>query len=74
MLNGRISTQDEEDVEDELAAMEARINAEKEAQKPAAERHNLPVAPDTELTTPEGQTEPQPERAKEPERRQMLAA
>lgn len=71
MLNGRISTQDEEDVEEELAAMEAKINAEKEGQKAPAD---LPVAPDTELTAPEREQEPEPERTKVPERRQMLAA
>lgn len=74
-LNGRMSTQDEEDVEDELAAMEASLNEDKEAERAAAQRQNLPVAPDTELTSPEQEpTEAEPARAKVAERRQMLAA
>ncbi|KAH7366829.1 Snf7 family [Plectosphaerella cucumerina] len=74
-LNGRMSTQDEEEVEDELAAMEARLNEDKEAERAAAQRQDLPVAPDTELTTPEREpTETEPTPARVAERRQMLAA
>ncbi|KAH6688318.1 Snf7 family [Plectosphaerella plurivora] len=74
-LNGRMSTQDEEDVEDELAAMEASLNEGKEAERAVAQRQDLPVAPNTELTSPEQEpTEAEPSRAKVAERRQMLAA
>lgn len=70
-----MSTQDEEDVEDELAAMEASLNEGKEAERAAAQRQDLPVAPNTELTSPEQEpTEAEPSRAKVAERRQMLAA
>lgn len=70
-----MSTQDEEEVEDELAAMEARLNEEKEAHRAAVQRQDLPVAPNTELTTPEREPdEAEPARAKVAEKRQMLAA
>ncbi|KAI0837314.1 charged multivesicular body protein 6 [Hypoxylon sp. FL0890] len=73
MLGGRITNQDEDEVEDELAALELEING------PAP----LPNVPDTKLpkaaaveqqatTSQEEEEEPEPER--EPERRAMLAA
>ncbi|KAI1105064.1 charged multivesicular body protein 6 [Jackrogersella minutella] len=62
MLGGRISNQDEDEVEDELAALELEVNG------PAP----LPNVPDTKLPQAEvpEQQEPQPE----PERRAMLAS
>ncbi|OTB05322.1 hypothetical protein M426DRAFT_319872 [Hypoxylon sp. CI-4A] len=72
MLGGRISNQDEDEVEDELAALELEVNG------PAP----LPNVPDTKLppakvseeeqTTPQEQEEEEPE--PEPERRAMLAS
>jgi len=62
MLGGRISNADEEEVEEELAALEAEV-----AGVP------LPDAPDTEL--PERRVElAGPSKSKQAERRQMLAA
>ncbi|KAI8965023.1 charged multivesicular body protein 6 [Daldinia sp. FL1419] len=67
MLGGRITNQDEDEVEDELAALEQEING------PA----KLPNVPDTKLPQP-GVKEPQHatprEEEPEPERRAMLAA
>ncbi|KAI1151744.1 charged multivesicular body protein 6 [Nemania diffusa] len=67
MLGGRITNQDEDEVEDELAALEREING------PGP----LPVAPRTELQT-KPQTEPQEQLSKEeerrPERQAMLAS
>ncbi|CRK14915.1 hypothetical protein BN1723_002084 [Verticillium longisporum] len=77
LLNGRISNSEEEEVEDELAEMEARLHAGKEAaQGVPPQRHDLPVAPDTELTRPttEEEEEEQPQRVRQAERRQMVPA
>ncbi|KAK1998566.1 Snf7 family protein [Colletotrichum falcatum] len=52
MLGGRISVQDEEEVEDELAALEASVAAEDAARNPPRQ-HKLPTVPDTELRVPE---------------------
>ncbi|KAI1781027.1 charged multivesicular body protein 6 [Hypoxylon cercidicola] len=66
MLGGRITNQDEDEVEDELAALELEVNG------PAP----LPNVPDTKL--PEVEERPQQaeehEPEPEPERRAMLAA
>lgn len=43
MLAGQISNQDEDEVEDELAALEAEVNAGVKVQEP------LPSVPDTKL-------------------------
>jgi charged multivesicular body protein 6 len=67
MLSGRISLQDEEEVEDELAALEAEVTGVK----------ILPSAPKTQLQqdeAAESERRPEPERAKEPERQAMLAS
>lgn len=68
MLGGKISNQDEEEVEDELLALEAELKK----QEP------LPEVPTNELPAPQKTTpEPQPvdeARQKEPERQAMLAA
>ncbi|KAG7108904.1 Charged multivesicular body protein 6-A like [Verticillium longisporum] len=77
LLNGRISNSEEEEVEDELAEMEARLNAGKEAaQGVPPQRHDLPVAPDTELTRPttEEEDEERPQTVRQAERRQMVPA
>lgn len=67
MLGGKISNQDEDEVEDELAALEAEM-APREPVQP------LPNAPDTELPTQENPPERQPARTKQPERQAMLAS
>lgn len=62
MLGGRISNHDEEEVEDELAALEAEM---------AGEELELPSVPITQRPVAE---QPEPVRAKNPERQAMLAA
>jgi charged multivesicular body protein 6 len=67
MLGGRISNQDEDEVENELAELEREING------PGP----LPAVPDTELRTePQTKVQKQPDRQQErrPERQKMLAA
>ena len=68
MLGGRISNADEEEVEDELAALEAEV----------ARTAPLPNVPDTDLPTLQRvQEDPETavsKKAQEAERRQMLAA
>ncbi|KAL2753717.1 hypothetical protein ACRALDRAFT_1057950 [Sodiomyces alcalophilus JCM 7366] len=74
LLHGRISVQEEEEVEDELAAMASRIAEENAAAaEPQPQREpELPIVPDAEPGTAE---EPGPEHVDaQPERRQMLAA
>ncbi|KAH8899538.1 SNF7 family protein [Thozetella sp. PMI_491] len=67
MLGGRISNQDEDEVEEELAALEAELSGP----KPVA----LPAAPNTIPQRVEVEEEPQaePARIKQPERQAMLA-
>ncbi|KAF3071076.1 Charged multivesicular body protein 6 [Daldinia childiae] len=68
MLGGRITNQDEDEVEDELAALELEVNG------PA----KLPNVPDTKIPPPQIKDampqEPEPEPEPESERRAMLAA
>jgi len=64
MLGGRISNADEDEVEDELAALEAEMSA------PA----QLPSVPDSQLPAQRVEKESEPTRDKQAERRQMLAA
>lgn len=52
MLGGKISNQDEDEVEDELAALEAEL----------APPLKLPSAPDTQLPIKRGEQVKQPER------------
>ena len=70
MLAGQISNQDEEEVEDELAALEAEVNGRTKVQQP------LPSVPDTQL--PERRVgEETPEREEERpqgERREAMLA
>lgn len=63
MLGGKISNQDEDEVEEELAAMEAELG----------ERAPLPNVPDTELPIV---PDPQPAKVKQkqPEQQAMLAS
>ncbi|KEZ46120.1 hypothetical protein SAPIO_CDS0979 [Scedosporium apiospermum] len=66
MLGGKITAQDEEEVEDELAALEAEV---------AGKTAVLPNVPDSRLPVherPEGVSEAEP--AKQPERTAMLAS
>ncbi|KAK2061610.1 Snf7 family protein [Colletotrichum caudatum] len=75
MLGGRISVQDEEEVEDELAALEASVAAEDAARNPAR-RDKLPAVPNTELPVP-GPAEEEEEPAAQqrvPMRQPMLAS
>ncbi|KAK1639512.1 Snf7 family protein [Colletotrichum phormii] len=73
MLGGRISVQDEEEVEDELAALEASVAGEDAIRNPP-KQHKLPTVPDTELPVPQGEEEEpeaqQPIRTRQP----MLAS
>lgn len=66
MLGGKISNQDEDEVEDELAAMEAEL-------RPTAP---LPNVPDTAPSAHKIAPDPQPARVeqKQPERQAMLAS
>lgn len=66
MLGGKISNQDEDEVEEELAAMEAELG----------ERATLPNVPDTELPAHKIVPDPQPAKVKQkqPERQAMLAS
>lgn len=66
MLGGKISNQDEDEVEEELAAMEAELG----------ERAPLPNVPDTELPAHKIVPDPQPARVKQkqPEQQAMLAS
>ncbi|PNY29253.1 SNF7 family protein [Tolypocladium capitatum] len=65
MLGGRISNQDEEEVEDELDALQAEL---------AGEGHELPSVPNARLPESERQAEQQPARTRQTERQAMLAA
>lgn len=66
MLGGRISAQDEEDVEDELANLEAEVNGQQTKQ-------DLPSVPIAQIPVGQQPTEQEPEaeRRKQPA---MLAA
>ncbi len=73
MLGGRISNQDEEEVEDELAALEAELAGKSQVQV----QQPLPNVPDTELQSQIGvETPPDrlPERARQVEQRQAMLA
>ncbi|KAK1728088.1 hypothetical protein CaCOL14_000612 [Colletotrichum acutatum] len=72
MLGGRISVQDEEEVEDELAALEASVAAEDAMRNPPT----LPKVPDTKLPTPQGEEEEEEPEAQQPirTRQAMLAS
>lgn len=66
MLGGKISNQDEDEVEEELAAMEAELG----------QTAPLPNVPDTALHAQEIVPDPQPAKVKQkqPERQAMLAS
>lgn len=64
MLGGRISNQDEEEVEDELAAMEAELQRTKEP--------TLPSVPNSKL--PQREQQHEEEEAEPAGRQAMLAA
>ncbi|KXH39221.1 Snf7 family protein [Colletotrichum nymphaeae SA-01] len=70
MLGGRISVQDEEEVEDELAALEASVAAEEAVRNPP----KLPKVPDTKLPTPKGEEEEEPEPQQPIRTRQAMLA
>ncbi|KAJ0159234.1 Charged multivesicular body protein 6 [Colletotrichum tanaceti] len=73
MLGGRISVQDEEEVEDELAALEASVVAEDAARNPPRQ-HKLPTVPDTELPVSDATEEEEEPAAQQRVRTRMLAA
>jgi charged multivesicular body protein 6 len=62
MLGGRISVQDEDDVEDELEALEAEM---------AKPNEELPAVPSANIPVHARETEPEPRKEEE---RAMLAA
>lgn len=64
MLGGRISNQDEEEVEDELAALEAEVSGQQ----------ILPAVPDTELPVREAEEEAEPQAARTKQQPALLAA
>lgn len=66
MLGDRITNQDEEEVEEELAALEAEVAGRTQVQQP------LPNVPDTQL--PIRQTEPETEPSRQAEQRQAMLA
>ncbi|KAK1761326.1 Snf7-domain-containing protein [Echria macrotheca] len=66
MLGGRISNQDEEEVEDELAALEAEVAGKSQIQQP------LPSVPNTNL--PAHEVEPEPEPSRQTDQRQAMLA
>ncbi|KAI0096560.1 cytochrome P450 [Daldinia grandis] len=70
MLGGRITNQDEDEVEDELAALEQEVNGP--AKLPNVPDTKIPP-PEVKITTPQEQDLEQ-EQEPEPERRAMLAA
>lgn len=63
MLGGRMSNQDEEEVEEELAALEIELSGREAVQQP------LPSVPDTQLLTRESVEE-----IRGPERREAMLA
>ena len=65
MLGGRISNQDEEEVEDELEALQAEL---------AGEGQELPSVPNARLPESEREAEQQAARTRQSERQAMLAA
>ena len=83
MLGGRITNQDEEEVEDELAAIEAEVNSKTGAHAKADTNGPapaiLPAAPDRPLPETASSTPAEREREREPrkaraERTAMLAS
>lgn len=65
MLGGRISNHDEEEVEDELAALEAEMSGRGQA---------LPNVPNAQVPLVERDPERQSSRTKQTERQAMLAS
>ncbi len=66
MLSGRISNQDEDEVEDELAALEAELSGVRPV--------SLPSAPNTmPERTGEEEVEPEPAKTRQTERQAVLA-
>ncbi|KAK3488321.1 Snf7 family, partial [Neurospora crassa] len=77
MLGGRISNQDEDEVEEELAALEAEVAAKNQpVPVQPAPQVPLPNVPDTELSSPlraEEEERQQRQRQRQEERQAMLA-
>lgn len=76
MLGGRISNQDEDEVEEELAALEAEVAAKNQTPvsvQPAVPQVPLPNVPDTELPSPSKAEERQQQQQRQEERQAMLA-
>ena len=70
MLGGRISNQDEEDVEDELAALQAELVGEGQQELPSVPKAKLPQAE----AGRQGREEPVAARARQAEGQAMLAS
>lgn len=77
MLGGRISNQDEDEVEEELLALEAEVAAKNQpVPVPPVPQVPLPNVPDTELSSPsraEEEERQQRQRQRQEERQAMLA-
>lgn len=77
MLGGRISNQDEDEVEEELAALEAEVAAKNQpVPVQPVPQVPLPNVPDTELSSPsraEEEERQQRQRQRQEERQAMLA-
>ncbi|KAK4139826.1 Snf7 family [Dichotomopilus funicola] len=75
LIGGRISVQDEEDVEDELAALESEVAKKQDVQQ--QQQQSLPSVPNTQLPVhkvgEEAGPEPATERKAQKERQPMLA-
>lgn len=70
MLGSRITNQDEEEVEDELAALAREIAGEREPPK----EQELPKVPDGPLPQREPETEDEPIPARQEQRTAVLAS
>lgn len=73
MLRGQISNEDEDEVEDELEALNRQVNGV-EAEEEEEQEVSLPVAPTTELEGREEQVRQQKERARARERERRAQA
>jgi charged multivesicular body protein 6 len=72
MLGGRITNQDEEEVEDELAALEREVNGP--GILPAVPNTNLSPSEEVTAIEEERQPEDQAQKERRPERQAMLAS
>lgn len=71
MLSGHMTAHDEDEVEDELAALEAEMAPPQTVQEPI---QKLPAPPSTDLSPRVRAEQEQEEEARRPERQAMLAS